>query len=693
MRIFAGSDHAGVGLKATLVAHLRTRGHEVIDVGASGDAPTDYPDWAGQVAFAVRQEPAARGVIVCGSGVGVTIVANKVPGIRAVDAWSAEIARLSRAHNDSNVLCLGARFLDEPAARAIADAWLETTFEGGRHAERLAKIPVVEGLAGAQLGVLREQELLLRRRVVGRIWGRDPTAFTEDAHTKEPVRKSILSRLGWLRAPEEMEAKIGEVERWTAEVRARGIRQVVLLGMGGSSLCPEVLAQTFGHADGLPLQVLDSTDPAAVAEVERTADLAQTLFVVASKSGGTIEVASFESTFWAKAVAQRGLQQARAQFCAVTDPNTELHFRARDRYGKVFLNPPDIGGRYSALSLFGLVPAALLGIDVRRLLAAGRATAAACRNERPAENPGAALGAFMGGVTKQGRDKLTLLASPELASLGAWIEQLVAESTGKLGRGIVPIDLEPLGAPESYGDDRAFVVAQLAGGAPAAPPDDLEALRRAGHPVFRIELADRYALGGEFFRWELATAVAGASLGVNPFDEPNVTEAKEATARALKAYWQEGKLPSAGPSLRPEDGVPLLEHLGSAGPGDYIAICAFFQRTAGRDRLLTELRRRCRDRFRVATTVGYGPRFLHSTGQLHKGGPGSGVFVQLTADIVTDIEVPERGFTFGVLRDAQALGDLEALRQHQRRVVRVHLGADLQAGLDRLLEALASSRP
>jgi RpiB/LacA/LacB family sugar-phosphate isomerase len=692
VKILAGSDHAGVGLKAGLVAHLRARGHEVVDVGTGSDAPTDYPDWASQVAFAVRADPTARGLIVCGSGVGVTIVANKVPGIRAVDAWSVEVARVSRSHNDTNVLCLGARFIDEPTARAIADAWLETPFEGGRHAERLAKLPVVESLAGAALAVEREQQLLARRRVVERIWARDPVAFTEEALTREPVRKSILSRLGWLRAPEEMGDRIDEVERYAAEVRARGVRQVVLLGMGGSSLCPEVLAQTFGHDAGIPLQVLDSTDPAAVADVERAIDPARTLFVIASKSGGTVEVASFENTFWAKTLAQRGPEQARAQFCAITDPATELHHRARDRYGKLFLNPADIGGRYSALSLFGLVPAALLGIDLRKLLASGRSMAAACRSERVGENPGAALGAFLGGLNRQGRDKLTLLMSPQLASLGAWIEQLVAESTGKLGRGIVPIDLEPLGPTSSYGDDRAFVVVQLAGDGPAVPAADLEALRRAGHPLFHIDLSDRHGLGGEFFRWEFATAVAGASLAVNPFDEPNVTEAKEATARALKTYWQEGRLPDPGPSLRLEDGRALLDHLGSARPGDYIALCAFFQRTSVPDRLLTELRRRCRDRFKVATTLGYGPRFLHSTGQLHKGGPSSGLFLQLTADIGADIEVPERGFTFGVLRDAQALGDLEALRQHQRRVARLHLGGDIQAGLERLLETLAPAR-
>jgi RpiB/LacA/LacB family sugar-phosphate isomerase len=691
VKIYASCDHAGLTLKARLAAYLRERGHEVVDLGVNDEAPTDYPDWAARVAFAVRQDPGARGLVVCGSGVGVTIVANKVPGVRAVDAWSVDVARLSRSHNDTNVLCLGARFLDEQQARQIADAWLETTFEGGRHAVRVAKIGAIEAQSAAAGGVQRE--LLVRQRVVERIWARDPTVFTPEAETREPTRKSILTRLGWLQSPEEMGGRLEEVERFVADVRGRGFRQVVLLGMGGSSLCPEVLARTFGATRGLALAVLDSTDPAAVADVQSSIDAPHTLFVVASKSGGTIEVAAFESTFWAQALARAGLAPARQQFCAITDPSTELHHRARDRYHKVFLNPADIGGRYSALSMFGLVPAALLGLDVGKLLASGRAMAAACRQTAPADNPGLQLGAFLGGLNKQGRDKLTLVVGADLASLGAWIEQLVAESTGKLGRGVVPIDLEPLGPPEVYGDDRAFVLIDHAGGSPAADPAAVEALRAAGHPVFRITLADLYDLGGEFFRWEFATAVAGASLGVNPFDEPNVTEAKEATARALKTFWQQGALPDPGPGLRLDDRAALLGHLGGARPADYLAFCAFFQRTDVTDRLLQALRRSCRDRFRVATTVGYGPRFLHSTGQLHKGGPNTGVFLQLTADARSDQEVPERGFTFGVLRDAQALGDVEALRQHHRRVARVHLGADIQGGLDRLVEAVAGGRP
>jgi hypothetical protein len=471
--------------------------------------------------------------------------------------------------------------------------------------------------------------------------------------------------------------------------------------MGGSSLCPEVLATTFGSRSnpagpGIPVQVLDSTDPDAVAAVEAGGDPDRTLFVVASKSGGTIEVASFENFFWRRALDRVGLPRASKQFCAITDLNTELHLRARDRYHQVFVNPSDIGGRYSALSLFGLVPAALLGIDVKGLVARGQEMARACQKDDIRDNPGASLGAFLGALAKQGRDKLTLLLGPEVASLGAWIEQLVAESTGKLGRGIVPVDLEPAGPPAVYGDDRMFVVVTVkGGGAPAGV--DVAGLRMAGHPVLEIVLPDTLALGAEFYRWEFATAVAGASLGINPFDEPNVTEAKEATARAIKAFWQKGALPDPGPVLSNEGAgaaalaADLLAHLSTASPGDYICLSAFFRQTPERDRLLSELRRVCRDRWHVATTLGYGPRFLHSTGQLHKGGPNNGVFVQLTGRSGTDLQVPERGFGFGVLRDAQALGDLEALRQHRRRAVRVALGQDIEAGLTRLLAVLTSA--
>ena len=695
MKIYAGSDHAGWQLKAALAGELKQQGYEVIDVGTSSEEVTDYPDWAAPVARAVRDDAGARGLIICGSGVGVSIAANKVPGVRAVDAWNVEVAKVSRSHNDSNVLCLGARFVSPVEARNILSTWLATDFEGGRHEARLAKIAAMELAEGAAAGVRRERDLLARRRVTRRIWAHDPTVFVADAEVNEVARKSIGSRLGWLAAPDQMMDRLADVQAFAEDVRRRGFDKAVLLGMGGSSLCPEVLATTFASdkgasKGGLEVLVLDSTDPAAVAAVERRLDLGRTLFVVASKSGGTIEVASFESYFWKKLLTASGVEKARQQFCAITDENTELHHRARDRYHKTFVNPSDIGGRYSALSLFGLVPAALLGIDVRALLERGRAMATACRSDDQRENPGAALGAFMAGHAKAGRDKLTLLTSPEIAGLGAWVEQLVAESTGKLGRGVIPVDLEPLGPTGVYGDDRVFIVCHLAGGAPAASPAELAALRMAGHPVLELTLRDRLDLGAEFFRWEFATAVAGASLGINPFDELNVTEAKEATSRALKTFWSKGALPDAGPTLPLGDAAALKAHLSTLTPGDYLVLAAFFQRTPARDALLEQIRELCRDHWQVATTLGYGPRFLHSTGQLHKGGPPTGVFLQLTtrAPAEGDLEVPERGFSFGVLRDAQALGDLEALRHHRRRVARLELGTDVDAGLERLLASL-----
>jgi len=462
--------------------------------------------------------------------------------------------------------------------------------------------------------------------------------------------------------------------------------------MGGSSLCPEVLAHTFGAGKGIGLEVLDSTDPAAVAAVEQAIDLDRTLFLVSSKSGGTIEVRSFERYFWNKVLARRGGDVARAgsQFVAITDPGTQLEHLATDnQYRTIFRNPPDIGGRYSALSYFGLVPAALLGIDVAALLGRSRAMATACRAPALGDNPGGDLGLRLGALAKVGRDKLTLVMSPKIASLGSWVEQLVAESTGKLGKGILPVDAEPPGPATVYGGDRVFVVTQLAGDAPAASPELLQALRAAGHPVIEIELGDRLDLGAEFFRWELATAVAGAALEINPFDEPNVTEAKQATAKLLEAHARDKTLPEATAAIRPDDAAALRAHVDRALPGDYLCLSAFFRRTDGRHELLTQLRAACQQRRRVATTLGYGPRFLHSTGQLHKGGGNNGVFIQLVADSPSDLPVPGDTFTFGVLRDAQALGDFQVLEAHGRRALRVALGTDIEGGLKRLLASLA----
>jgi RpiB/LacA/LacB family sugar-phosphate isomerase len=689
MKIYLGSDHAGVKLRKTLVERLRRQGHEPIDFGPETEAPVDYPDWAARVGQAVRREAGALGVLVCGSGIGVSMAANKLRGVRAVAPWSTEVARLSRSHNDANVICLGARVLAESDAEAILDVWLATPFEGGRHAVRVRKMTALEMDETRAALLAEERKRLEEREVVSRIWASDPRAFTTDtAHDK-----SIRNRLGWLRSPEEMSeaGKLAELGAFADGVVRAGFKHAVLLGMGGSSLCPEVLAHTFGAGRGIALEVLDSTDPAAVEAVESGIDLDRTLFLVSSKSGGTIEVRSFERYFWAKVLARHGgsVEKAGQQFVAITDPGTQLERLATDnRYRTIFRNPADIGGRYSALSYFGLVPAALLGIDLAALLGRARVMAAASRAPALADNPAADLGALLGVLAKVGRDKLTLVLSPKIASLGSWVEQLVAESTGKLGKGILPVDAEPLGPASVYGPDRVFVVSQLAGDQPAASTELLQALRADGHPVIELTVADRLDLGAEFFRWEMATAVAGAALDINPFDEPNVTEAKQATAKLLEAHARDHRLPASAPPARPDDTAALQTHLGRIGAGDYLCLSGFFRRTDARHELLTRVRAICQSR-RVATTLGYGPRFLHSTGQLHKGGPNKGVFIQLVADTASDLSVPGDTFTFGVLRDAQALGDFQVLEAHGRRALRVALGADVEEGLRRLLGALA----
>jgi RpiB/LacA/LacB family sugar-phosphate isomerase len=692
MNIAIGTDHRGERASRALAKHLRESGHQVEVLHDPEGQTADYPDGAYLVGTAVARGRAERGILVCSNGVGMTIAANKIPGVRAALVGDQATAQQSRRHNDANVLCLGGRFIREAEAFAIADAWLETGFEGGRHARRVAKIAGIETRAEATAAVRHEIEALDALDVPARIWSRDPLVFTPEAGTDEPTRRSIGTRLGWLEAPHDMADKLEPIARLRAHAATLGLTDAVLFGMGGSSLAPEVLATTFGaQASGLRLHVLDNTDPEAVAEVEAAVAPERTLFIVASKSGSTIEVSAFERHFWELAKTQLGEVKARERFAAITDPGTGLAETASARYAHVFLNDPHIGGRFSALSYFGLVPAGLLGLDVPRLVASAAAMAKACRAPRVTDNPGARLGAWMGALARRGRNKLTLVLAPEIASFGAWIEQLVAESTGKQGKGILPVDREPLGSSEVYGADRAFVVMTLQGGAPAAPPEALASIRAAGHPVEEIEIATLYDLGAEMFRWEMATAVAGASLRLNPFDEPNVKEAKDATGEALEAVGREGRLPA--PEIAPAaptDAAAIGAHLGTAGDGDYIALCAFFRRTGARDELLGELRTLLRDRLRVPVTIGYGPRFLHSTGQLHKGGPNEGVFLQLTADAPAGAAIPGLGFDFRTLRDAQALGDFKALRRRGRRLLRVHLGGEAELGLDRLRAAAAA---
>ena len=527
----------------------------------------------------------------------------------------------------------------------------------------------------------------------------DPALWGDD-----PQRRHVASeRLGWLTVPATMRERAAEFTAFADEVARAAFTRVLLLGMGGSSLAPEVLSRTFGtRPGGLPLTVLDDTSPASVREVLAACSPAHTLVLVCSKSGGTIEVSSFERTFFARAEAALGAEAGRS-FVAITDPGTALEAQAKaKRYRRVFTNPADIGGRYSALSCFGLVPAALLGIDTAALC--GEALA---EWEAFARDGGDALvlGAALGELALAGRNKLTLVLSPELAGLGVWIEQLVAESTGKEGRGILPVEGEQLSEPGAYGEDRVFVAVSL-GAMPPATTRALDSLAAAGHPVLRWSRDRLEEIGAEFMRWELATAVAGAVLGVNPFDEPNVAEAKAATRTVLQQVATQGGFPVHEPRAR--DGALTLHtpqvvavngpdvrawagaFLRLLAPGDYAALLAYVHRTPARHASLERLRHALRAGSRAATTLGYGPRYLHSTGQLHKGGPRTGVFLEITSE-EGDEPIPGDAFGFRVLHDAQAAGDYDVLAAHGLRVARVHVSGDPDAGLARLAEAFEAA--
>ncbi|HTP52770.1 MAG TPA: bifunctional transaldolase/phosoglucose isomerase [Anaeromyxobacteraceae bacterium] len=518
--------------------------------------------------------------------------------------------------------------------------------------------------------------------------------------------------VGWLRIIDQQRARREEFGRVAEDVRLAGFSTVVVLGMGGSSLCPHVVARTFGRLPGFPqLLVLDSTVPAQVRSLERQLDLRRTLFVVASKSGTTLEPAVLLAYFLDRVKSLMG-SGAGSRFLAITDPGTELEKLAeREGFRSVFHGLPSVGGRYSALSHFGMVPSAAMGVDVPRLMDRAALMADACAADRPAsDNPGLVLGVVVAAAARGGRDKLTLVCSPGIGTFGDWLEQLLAESLGKQGLGVVPVAGEALGTPRSYGEDRAFCYVRLAS-APAAEQDKaVAALERAGFPVIRIDLADPNALGQEFFRWEVATAVAGAVLGVNPFDQPDVEAAKVAARRVTAAYEDSGALPPESPfwegeglrffadpangeALRAAAREPsasgwLKAHLGRLKKGDYFALNAFLEMSPQNAAPLEEMREAVRASAKVATTLGYGPRFLHSTGQLHKGGPNTGLFLEITADDAERVAIPGRRYDFGVLARAQARGDFDVLAERGRRALRVHLGPDVKAGLSALRRAL-----
>ncbi len=540
---------------------------------------------------------------------------------------------------------------------------------------------------------------LEQENFTARLWQRDGSLWKADPQARAQIQNS----LGWLDVPAKMVQDLGGFQDFAREVRESGFRHVVHMGMGGSSLAPLAFGCIFGAApDGLPLTVLDTTDPATIKAVQKQVPLTETLFIVASKSGTTAEPQAFLEYFFDRV--KQFKANAGDNFVAITDPGSLLAEQALERgFRRVFLNFPDIGGRYSALSYFGLVPAALLGLEVSELLKRALNMAQASWAPQSArDNPAVALGAALGECARRGRDKVTFLMPAPLAPLGMWLEQLLAESTGKEGTGLLPVAGEAAGPPAAYGGDRVFVHLDFRQ-MPAAPlAQAVAALRQAGHPVVAIDLDDAYDLGREMFRWEVATATAGAVLGINPFDQPNVQESKDNTNRLLAQVKAAGSLPREEPSvteaplsLYGQKGGDLSEalarFLGQAQGGDYAAVLAYLTEEPATGEALEAIRLTLRDRLKVATTVGFGPRYLHSTGQLHKGGPNTGLFLLLTADVREDPPIPGQPYGFAPFFQAQALGDLESLRRHGRRVVRVHLGAAAAPGLAKLNDALRAA--
>lgn len=538
-----------------------------------------------------------------------------------------------------------------------------------------------------------------------RLWGRDSSLWTNSDES---------NWLGWLAMTEDQLAHIGHLAAMADEAQKNGFTHVALLGMGGSSLAPEVLNMTFGRGKGFPeFHMLDSTDPAQVKNFESKLSLKNTLFIVSSKSGSTLEPNIFKQYFFERVKQAVGDAKVGEHFVAVTDPGSSFEKVAqRDKFRHIFYGRADIGGRYSALSDFGLVPASTMGIDLKRFLNATEEMVHACAGTVPvADNPGAVLGIIMGVHHNAGKDKVTLITSPDLHDLGAWLEQLLAESTGKDGKGIVPVDREDLGAPEVYGNDRLFVYIRLEGGADAKQEAKVDALEKAGFSVVRISVLNKYDLGQEFFRWEIATAVAGSVIGINCFNQPDVEASKIATRELTHEYEETGSLPPEQPILE-EQGIKLFAdekhagkltiaagkektlvaylraHLNTIGVGDYAALLGYIEMNAAHEQGLQSIRHAIRDKKRAATCLGFGPRFLHSTGQAYKGGPNSGVFLQITCDDAADLPVPGQKFTFGVVKAAQARGDFQVLSKRNRRALRVHLGKDVAAGLATLEKAV-----
>jgi transaldolase/glucose-6-phosphate isomerase len=535
---------------------------------------------------------------------------------------------------------------------------------------------------------------------VRRLWQRDASLWTNSDEAQW---------LGWLDVAEKQIEKQKDFAGLAEEIKREDFTDILLLGMGGSSLCPEVLAKTFGHIKSFPkLHVLDSTDPVQVKAFENKIDLAKTLFIVSSKSGSTLEPNIFKQYFFERVKETVGAEKAGSRFIAITDPGSKLEAEAtKDKFRYIFHGLRSIGGRYSALSNFGIVPAAVMGLDVDKFLDHTEEMVQACAASVPVEkNPGVMLGIVLGTAAVSGRDKVTIITSPAISDLGAWLEQLLAESTGKQGKGLIPVDREQLAAPAAYGNDRIFAYLRFDAAPDADQDAKIAALENAGHPVVRISLNDTYDLGQEFFRWEIATAVAGSILGINAFNQPDVEASKIETRKLTSEYEKKGSLPSEKPIFEqagiklfadPKNASALGEgnignhlraHLDRLKPGDYFALLAYIEMSSGHDALLQEIRHAIRDTKQVATCLGFGPRFLHSTGQAYKGGPNSGVVLQITCDDANDVPVPGQKYTFGVVKAAQARGDFQVLADRGRRALRLHLGKDVELGLSELVTIL-----
>jgi len=539
---------------------------------------------------------------------------------------------------------------------------------------------------------------------VARLWQKDASLWSNADESKW---------LGWLTITNEQLANLDRLKQLAGEVKKAKFKHVLLLGMGGSSLCPEVLRMTFGKIAGFPeLHVLDSTDPVQIKAIEKKVDLKKTLCIVSSKSGSTLEPNIFKQYFFERVGKAVGDKVAGSRFIAVTDPGSKMQRVAEDdKFWKIFAGDPSIGGRYSALSNFGMVPAAAMGMDLVKFLRKTQEMVQACGASSAADtNPGVLLGNILGVAANRGRDKITIITSPGISDLGAWLEQLIAESTGKIGKGIIPVDREKLAKPSAYGSDRIFAYLRLANKPSKAQDAAVAVIERAGHPVVRITLPNVYALGQEFFRWEIATAVAGSIIGINAFNQPDVEASKIETKKLTSQYEATGSLPPESPFFIAKDaklfaddknsaalsgGKSLNEivkaHLSRIGAGDYFAVLGYIPMNAENEKALQAIRMSVRDAKKVATCLGFGPRFLHSTGQAYKGGPNSGVFLQITCDDASDLAVPGQKYTFGVVKAAQARGDFAVLAERGRRVLRVHLGKNLKSGLNALAKAVSQS--